>query len=126
MNTIGSSTDNTLAVSFNATFKRETLQARKSWSSERGLRLDASAGCTATTPDAVTPASGTAARSPPLSPVLPWQPGFAGHAFARSDIQRDAGNAPGAGVHDLMIYGGTYATLLQWPPRSTIRLRPRT
>ncbi|WP_437079157.1 integrase core domain-containing protein [Streptomyces sp. enrichment culture] len=41
MGAIGSSTDNTLAESFNATFKRETLQGRKHWPSERGARLDA-------------------------------------------------------------------------------------
>ncbi|WP_282688580.1 MULTISPECIES: IS3 family transposase [unclassified Streptomyces] len=38
---IGSSADNALAESFNATFKRETLQGRRSWSSEREARLDA-------------------------------------------------------------------------------------
>ncbi|WP_443080133.1 integrase core domain-containing protein [Streptomyces sp. P9-A2] len=38
---IGSSTDNALAESFDATFKRETLQGRKTWSSEREARLDA-------------------------------------------------------------------------------------
>ncbi|MFI8372023.1 IS3 family transposase [Streptomyces sp. NPDC085466] len=41
MSTIGSSADNALAESFNATFKRETLQGRKHWSSEREARLDA-------------------------------------------------------------------------------------
>ncbi|QKV90474.1 IS3 family transposase [Streptomyces sp. NA02950] len=41
MSTIGSSADNALAESFNATFKRETLQGRKTWSSEREARLDA-------------------------------------------------------------------------------------
>ncbi|MBN3929659.1 IS3 family transposase [Streptomyces verrucosisporus] len=41
MSTIGSSADNALAESFNATFKRETLQGRKRWSSEREARLDA-------------------------------------------------------------------------------------
>nr|WP_237558087.1 IS3 family transposase [Streptomyces sp. SID5470] len=41
MSAIGSSADNTLAESFNATFKRETLQGRKTWSSEREARLDA-------------------------------------------------------------------------------------
>ncbi|MGW1404190.1 IS3 family transposase [Streptomyces sp. NPDC002405] len=41
MSAIGSSADNALAESFNATFKRETLQDRKSWSSEREARLDA-------------------------------------------------------------------------------------
>ncbi|WP_405681983.1 hypothetical protein [Streptomyces sp. NBC_00057] len=64
MSAIGSSADNALAESFDATFKRKTLQGRKSWSSEREARLDALAGCTATTPEAVTPASGNAAQSP--------------------------------------------------------------
>ncbi|CAL9328732.1 hypothetical protein SUDANB6_00029 [Streptomyces sp. enrichment culture] len=32
---IGGSADNALAESFNATFERETLQGRKTWSSER-------------------------------------------------------------------------------------------
>ncbi|MFH8223370.1 IS3 family transposase, partial [Streptomyces sp. NPDC018057] len=41
MSAIGSSADNALAESFNATFKRETLQDRKHWSSEREARLDA-------------------------------------------------------------------------------------
>ncbi|WP_127467683.1 IS3 family transposase [Streptomyces sp. B27] len=41
MGAIGSSADNALAESFNATFKRETLQGRKHWSSEREARLDA-------------------------------------------------------------------------------------
>ncbi|MFC8801811.1 IS3 family transposase, partial [Promicromonospora sp. NPDC057138] len=40
MGAIGSSADNALAESFNATFKRETLQDRKAWSSEREARLD--------------------------------------------------------------------------------------
>lgn len=41
MSAIGSSADNALAESFNSTFKRETLQGRKSWSSKREARLDA-------------------------------------------------------------------------------------
>ncbi|WP_103377153.1 IS3 family transposase [Streptomyces noursei] len=41
MSAIGSSADNALAESFNATFKRETLQGRRHWSSEREARLDA-------------------------------------------------------------------------------------
>ncbi|AEY85541.1 putative transposase [Streptomyces hygroscopicus subsp. jinggangensis 5008] len=41
MNAIGSSADNALAESFNATFKRETLQGRKTWPSEREAHLDA-------------------------------------------------------------------------------------
>ncbi|MFH9044893.1 integrase core domain-containing protein [Streptomyces sp. NPDC017966] len=41
MSAIGSSADNALAESFNATFKRETLQGRKHRSSEREARLDA-------------------------------------------------------------------------------------
>ncbi|WP_434026647.1 IS3 family transposase [Streptomyces graminofaciens] len=41
MSAIGSSADNALAESFNATFKRETLQGRKHWSSEREACLDA-------------------------------------------------------------------------------------
>ncbi|MGQ4426130.1 IS3 family transposase, partial [Streptomyces violaceoruber] len=41
MSAIGSSADNALAESFNATFKRETLQGRKSWPNEREARLDA-------------------------------------------------------------------------------------
>ncbi|MDT0425204.1 integrase core domain-containing protein [Streptomyces evansiae] len=38
---IGSSADNALAESFDATFKRETLKGRKHWSSEREAHLDA-------------------------------------------------------------------------------------
>ncbi|MFB7599798.1 transposase [Streptomyces sp. NPDC056160] len=41
MSAIGSSADNALAESFNATFKREILQGRKHWSSEREARTDA-------------------------------------------------------------------------------------
>ncbi|MYU07469.1 IS3 family transposase [Streptomyces sp. SID8366] len=41
MSAIGSSADNALAESFNATFKRETLQGRKHWSSEHEARLEA-------------------------------------------------------------------------------------
>lgn len=41
MSASGSSADNTLAESCNATFKRETLQGRRHWSSEREARLDA-------------------------------------------------------------------------------------
>lgn len=41
MGAIGSSADNALAESFNAAFKRETLQGRKAWPSEREARLDA-------------------------------------------------------------------------------------
>ncbi|MGD3112357.1 integrase core domain-containing protein [Streptomyces sp. YGL11-2] len=41
MSAIGSSADNALAESFNATFKRETLQDRKHCSSKRKARLDA-------------------------------------------------------------------------------------
>jgi transposase InsO family protein len=40
MSAIGSSADNALAESFNAAFKRETLQGRRNWSSERVARLD--------------------------------------------------------------------------------------
>ncbi|MGW6681184.1 IS3 family transposase [[Kitasatospora] papulosa] len=41
MSAVGSSADNALAESFNAPFKRETLQERKSWPTEREARLDA-------------------------------------------------------------------------------------
>ncbi|MET9147160.1 IS3 family transposase [Streptomyces sp. NPDC004042] len=41
MSAIGSSADNALAESFNAAFKRETLQGRKRWFSEREARLNA-------------------------------------------------------------------------------------
>ncbi|MFK0239151.1 DDE-type integrase/transposase/recombinase [Streptomyces vinaceus] len=41
MGAIGSSADNALAEPFNVTFKRDTLQGRKSWTSEREARLDA-------------------------------------------------------------------------------------
>ncbi|WP_438874169.1 IS3 family transposase [Streptomyces calidiresistens] len=40
MSTVGSSADNALAESFNASFKRETLQGRKIWPTEREARLD--------------------------------------------------------------------------------------
>ncbi|MFD1831692.1 integrase core domain-containing protein [Streptomyces desertarenae] len=41
MSAVGSSADNALAESFNATFKRETLQGRERWAGEREARLDA-------------------------------------------------------------------------------------
>ena len=41
MSAVGSSADNALAESFNATFKRETLQGRKGWPDEHQARLDA-------------------------------------------------------------------------------------
>ncbi|MCX5233361.1 integrase core domain-containing protein [Streptomyces sp. NBC_00233] len=41
MGAIGSSADNALAESFNATFKRETPQGRKAWPSEREAPLGA-------------------------------------------------------------------------------------
>jgi transposase InsO family protein len=41
MSAVGSRADNALAESFNATFKRETLQGRKTWPSEHQARLDA-------------------------------------------------------------------------------------
>ncbi|WP_331756165.1 IS3 family transposase (plasmid) [Streptomyces anulatus] len=41
MSAVGSSADNALAESFNATFKRETLKGRKTWPTEREARLDA-------------------------------------------------------------------------------------
>lgn len=41
MSAVGSSADNALAESFNATFKRETLQGRKSWADEHEARLEA-------------------------------------------------------------------------------------
>ncbi|MGW4271481.1 IS3 family transposase [Streptomyces seoulensis] len=40
MSAVGSSADNAAAESWNATMKRETLQNRKSWSSEREARLE--------------------------------------------------------------------------------------
>jgi transposase InsO family protein len=40
MSAIGSSADNALAESFNATCKRETLQGRRAWADEREARLD--------------------------------------------------------------------------------------
>ncbi|MFC9757304.1 IS3 family transposase [Streptomyces sp. NPDC056921] len=41
MSAVGSSADNALAKSFDATFKRETLQGRESWPDESEARLDA-------------------------------------------------------------------------------------
>jgi transposase InsO family protein len=41
MSKIGSSADNVLAESFNATFKRETLQGRRAFTDEREARLTA-------------------------------------------------------------------------------------
>lgn len=40
MSAVGSSADNALAESFNATCKRETLQGRSTWADEREARLD--------------------------------------------------------------------------------------
>jgi transposase InsO family protein len=41
MSAVGSSADNAAAESFNATFKRETLQGRRHWATERDARLAA-------------------------------------------------------------------------------------
>ena len=41
MSAVGSSADNALAESFNATFKRETLQGRRAFTDERQARLTA-------------------------------------------------------------------------------------
>lgn len=41
MSAVGSSADNAAAESFNASFKRETLQGRRHWATERDARLDA-------------------------------------------------------------------------------------
>ncbi|MYU10070.1 transposase [Streptomyces sp. SID8361] len=41
MSASAASADNALAESFNATFKRETLQGRKGWPNEHDARLDA-------------------------------------------------------------------------------------
>ncbi|MFF6946630.1 integrase core domain-containing protein [Streptomyces lavendulae] len=41
MSAVGSSAAHALAESFTATFKRETLQGRKSWPNERQARRDA-------------------------------------------------------------------------------------
>ncbi len=41
MSAVGSSADNALAESFNATFNRETLRGRKSWPTQREARPDA-------------------------------------------------------------------------------------
>jgi len=40
MSAVGSSADNALAESFNATFKRETLQGRRAFTDDRQARLD--------------------------------------------------------------------------------------
>jgi transposase InsO family protein len=40
MSAVGSSADNALAESFNATCKRETLLGRNAWADEREARLD--------------------------------------------------------------------------------------
>ncbi|WTF48494.1 integrase core domain-containing protein [Streptomyces sp. NBC_01604] len=40
MSAVGSSADNTLAESFNATCKQETFQGRSAWADEREARLD--------------------------------------------------------------------------------------
>jgi hypothetical protein len=40
MSAVGSTADNALAESLNATCKRETLQGRRAWDSEREAHLD--------------------------------------------------------------------------------------
>ncbi|WP_162931045.1 integrase core domain-containing protein [Streptomyces sporangiiformans] len=40
MSAVGSSVDNALAESLNATCKRQTLQGRRSWADEREVRLN--------------------------------------------------------------------------------------
>lgn len=57
MSKVGSSADSALAESFNATFKRETLQGHRAFTDERAAAWPRSGGCTATTPSAATPGS---------------------------------------------------------------------
>lgn len=73
MSAVGSSADNALAESFNATFKRETLQGRNSWPDEREAGSTPSDGSTATTPGADTPASDNNHRSPSRTPSTTHQ-----------------------------------------------------
>ncbi|MFJ7787046.1 DDE-type integrase/transposase/recombinase [Streptomyces albidoflavus] len=73
MSAIGSSADNALAESFNATFKHKTLQGRKSRPTEREPDSTPPYGSTATTPAADTPASHNDHRSPSRTPSTTHQ-----------------------------------------------------
>ncbi len=64
MSAVGSSADNALAESFNATFKRETLKGQRAGRPSARPDSTPSDGSTATTPDADTPASDNDHRSP--------------------------------------------------------------
>ncbi|AMM06584.1 transposase [Streptomyces albidoflavus] len=64
MSAVGSSADNALAESFNATFKRETLKGQRAGRPSARPDSTPSDGSTPTTPDADTPASDNDHRSP--------------------------------------------------------------
>jgi transposase InsO family protein len=68
MGAVGSSADNALAESFNATLKQEVLQDAATWPDETTCRRQVFKWLTATTPTAGTPTAGTSPRSPTKPP----------------------------------------------------------
>ena len=71
MGAVGSSADNALAESFNATLKREVFQDAKTWPDELTCRRQVFKWLPATTPNGVTPGAATNRRSPtrPATPL---------------------------------------------------------
>lgn len=93
MGAIGSSADNALAESFNATLKRELLASRSAFPDAATAYRAVSAGRTATTPGAATPRSAISARTP--TKPLPPLPSRTQHN--RSDtVSKTGGQGPGA------------------------------
>ena len=64
MGAVGSSTDNALAESFNATLKRELLHGAAAWSDELSSRRDVFRWPPATTPEDATPGAANKPRTP--------------------------------------------------------------
>jgi transposase InsO family protein len=71
MGAVGTSADNSLAESFNATLKREVLQDHNTWPDEPPAAARSSGGWSATTPAAGTPGAATNPRTPtrPATPL---------------------------------------------------------
>ncbi len=68
---VGSSADNALAESFNASLKREILQDRTCWPNTASCRREVSAGWPATTPNDATPDAVIPVRPPTKTTTQP-------------------------------------------------------
>ncbi len=99
MSAIGSSADNALAKSYNATFKRETLQGRKSWPTEREARLDTSRWLNRYNTRRDTPPRTTITDR--LRERPPLHPNYAG--TSRITRVQDSGSRPGCPASNLRL-----------------------